>query len=215
MEHSAASRPPEVAPQADTSDDAHGRHALPPARRRWRHSWFNTSISLLLLAGLTLLIYPTAAAWVSQQNQSNIVSDQTSANEQLAQERVGRMLAEAHAYNEALVSGALLAGGSNLAEGTGRSLTDTVDPGQYWETLNTQPSGLLARLRIPSIRLDLPVYHGTSDATLLKGPRTPRRGLASCRRRGDTGGCQRTPRSRERRNVHPDESGGGRGHLQR
>ncbi|KIP51677.1 hypothetical protein SD72_14050 [Leucobacter komagatae] len=158
-----------MAPQADTSDDAHGRHALPPARRRWRHSWFNTSISLLLLAGLTLLIYPTAAAWVSQQNQSNIVSDQTSANEQLAQERVDRMLAEAHAYNEALVSGALLAGGSNLAEGTGRSLTDTVDPGQYWETLNTQPSGLLARLRIPSIRLDLPVYHGTSDATLLKG----------------------------------------------
>ncbi|WP_211340879.1 class C sortase [Xylanimonas allomyrinae] len=30
-------------------------------------------------------------------------------------------------------------------------------------------SGPFARLRIPSIDVDLPVYHGTSDATLLKG----------------------------------------------
>ncbi|MBP6684277.1 MAG: class C sortase [Leucobacter sp.] len=156
-------------PADDGAGEEHGRHAGTPERRVWRHSWLNTSISFLLLAGLTLLTYPTAAAWVSQQNQSNIVLDQTQANEQLARDKVDGMLEEAEEYNEALVSGALLAGGAHVASGTGHAITDTVDAERYWEILNAQPNGVLARIRIPAIRLDLPVYHGTSDATLLKG----------------------------------------------
>lgn len=137
--------------------------------RRWRHSWLNTAVSALLLVGLVLLLYPFAAAWVSQQNQSNIVLNQTQANEELAQQKIDDMLAQANAYNAALSSGALLAGGANIAEGTGEALLGAVDPALYWDTLNVQPNGVLARIRIPAIKLDLPVYHGTSDATLLRG----------------------------------------------
>lgn len=140
-----------------------------PRPQHWTFGWLNIAIAALLLAGLTLLLYPTAAAWISQRNQSNIVFDQTVANAELAREEVYRVFEKAHEYNEALVSGALLQAGANVAEGTGDSLPWLVDPQEYWDLLNADPTGTMARLRIPTINLDLPVYHGTSDATLLKG----------------------------------------------
>lgn len=153
----------EMPPESKLNTDAK------PHPRRWTFGWLNIAIAALLLAGLTLLLYPTAAAWVSQRNQSNIVFDQTRANAKLAREEVDRVFEQAHEYNEALVSGALLQAGANVAEGTGNSLPGLVDPQDYWDLLNADPTGTMARLRIPSINLDLPVYHGTSDATLLKG----------------------------------------------
>ena len=120
---------------------------------------------MLLQAGASLLAYPTAAAWVSQYNQSNVVYDQTRANESKAKAELEKMLADAHRYNDLLESGAVLAGGSHIASGVGAS-TAGLD---YWKLLNASPTGTLARLRVPAIDLDLPVYHGTSDATLLKG----------------------------------------------
>ncbi|WP_087014054.1 class C sortase [Leucobacter sp. 7(1)] len=137
--------------------------------RRWRFGWLNLIIAVLLLGGLTLVTYPTAASWVSQRNQSNVVFDQTRANSEIAREEIAQAFEKAHEYNEALVSGAFLAPGANIAEGTGGSLPGMVDPHEYWKLLNADPTGTMARLRVPSIDLDLPVYHGTSDATLLKG----------------------------------------------
>lgn len=133
--------------------------------RRWRFSKLNLAVALLLVAGLTMLVYPSAAAWVSQRNQSNIVYDQALANSQAAQEDLDRMFKDAHAYNDLLESGALLAGGANVAQGTGERSSKF----NYWDMLNADPTGTMARLKVPSIDLDLPVYHGTSDATLLKG----------------------------------------------
>lgn len=137
--------------------------------RSWRFGWLNVIIAVLLLGGLTLVTYPTAASWVSQRNQSNVVFDQTRANSEIARDKIEQVFAKAHEYNDALVSGAFLAPGSNIAEGTGGALPGMVDPHEYWKLLNADPTGTMARLRVPAIDLDLPVYHGTSDATLLKG----------------------------------------------
>lgn len=137
--------------------------------RRWKHSWLNTAMTCLLVTGLTLLTYPTAAAWVTQKNQSNIVYEQSRDNEKLAQETLDRMISSAEAYNDALISGAVYQAGSNKADGTGDVGTLGVTADDYWNILDAQPRGLLARLKIPRIDADLPVYHGTSDSTLLKG----------------------------------------------
>ena len=152
---------------------------LPPearparARHRWRFSRLNTSIALAILAGVFLALYPTAAAWVSQVNQSNVVFDQTRANAAQAEEELQRQLAAARDYNDLLRSGARLASGGNVPTGVGvegraaRSATHAAL--DYWKLLSAAPTGTMARLRVPSIDLDLPVYHGTSDATLLQG----------------------------------------------
>ena len=46
---------------------------------------------------------------------------------------------------------------------------DFFDASGYWEMLNTNPDGIMARLSVPSIDVDLPIYHGTSDAVLEHG----------------------------------------------
>lgn len=135
------------------------------ARRVWKFSVLNLLIALFVVVGLGLVTYPTAASWVSQHNQSNILFDQTRATSKQAKAELKRKFDEAVAYNSALQSGALLAPGANVAEGTGTS-DDVLD---YWKILNADPSHIMARLLIPSARVDLPVYHGTSDETLLKG----------------------------------------------
>lgn len=131
----------------------------------WRCSKLNLAIAMSMLLGLGLILYPQAAAWVSQFNQSNIVFDQAQANSARAQAELSALLEEAHTYNMQLDSGALFDGGANVPEGTGRP-EQGVD---YWGTLNASPTGTMARLKLPAIDLDLPVYHGTSERTLLRG----------------------------------------------
>lgn len=133
--------------------------------KRWRFGWVTLMIFVSLLSGLSLISYPPIAAWVSQYNQSNLVFDQARANSERAADELAAMLAEAIEYNRALESGALLEGGQRVAEGTGRG-SGAFD---YWKLLTASPTGTMARLRVPSIDLDLPVYHGTSDEVLLKG----------------------------------------------
>ena len=141
--------------------------AVTTQRRRWRFEWVNLVIAIALLGGMSLLVYPTAASWVSQRNQSNIVFDQTRANSVKAESEIAAAIAEATEYNELLEAGAILASGANIAAGAGTGSAETrLD---YWGLLDADPTGSLARLRVPAIDLDLPVYHGTSDATLLAG----------------------------------------------
>lgn len=137
----------------------------PASRRRWRFSALSLTVALLVQAGISLFTYPTAASWVSPYNQSNVTYDQTQANAAKARAEIERMLADARHYNDLLESGASFAGGSNVAAGTGASTAEL----DYWSLLSPSPTGMLARLRIPTINVDLPVYHGTSDTTLLKG----------------------------------------------
>ena len=39
----------------------------------------------------------------------------------------------------------------------------------YADLLRATPTGVMGRLRVPKIAVDLPIYHGTSDAILAKG----------------------------------------------
>ena len=75
-------------------------------------------------------------------------------------------LRRAREYNSKLSSGAIYEANTNIPTSHG----DTSDASQdYWDQLKVNDDGLMARLRIKKIDLDLPVYHGTEDATLLKG----------------------------------------------
>lgn len=112
-----------------------------------------------------MLLYPHVAAWVSQYYQSRVVVD-------VAQQLPGpgepsnqEHLERARAYNDLLVGGALL-------DANGRKPTAEpfkVNGFDYEALLKATPDGVMGRLRIPAISVDLPIYHGTDDATLLKG----------------------------------------------
>ncbi len=75
-------------------------------------------------------------------------------------------LRRAREYNQKLSSGAIYEANTNIPTSHGETSDASED---YWEQLKANDDGLMARLRIKKIDLDLPVYHGTEDATLLKG----------------------------------------------
>lgn len=131
---------------------------------RWRLNTLAIIPAIMALVGLTVFLYPTAAAWVTQYHQSKIINDY---HEQvlIAEPDASEQLKRANAYNEALVSGAQLDANANIARGTGTSTSLLV----YEEMLHASDTGLMARIRIPKISVDLPIYHGTSEQTLLRG----------------------------------------------
>ncbi len=140
-------------------------HQVGDGGDRWRLSCPALVSALLALAGMLLFAYPTVAAWVTQYNQSKIITTYAS-DVDSADPDAAAQLAQAHAYNDALSTGAVLEANTNVPTGVGEGGDDTPD---YDSVLDANGAGLMARLRIPAINLDLPVYHGTSDETLLAG----------------------------------------------
>lgn len=141
----------------------------PRRRRRWKFRWLPFVASVIVLAGAALLLYPEVASWFSQREQSRVT--------ELAQARLNQppvndptyrseMIDVAHQYNEALASGALLEANANIAVGDGTSSDDTL---VYDEMLDATGTGFMGRLRYDALTIDLPIYHGTDDDTLLRG----------------------------------------------
>lgn len=138
------------------------RHSYQP---HWRWPWTSFLAGLLILLGVGSFLYPTAAGWVDQYNQSQIISGySTEVDTAVPAAKV--QLEMAKRYNQALNFGAELKSGERLPTGFGDNSDAEL---KYNEILKTTPSGMMARLVIPKIDLDLPVYHGTTDETLLKG----------------------------------------------
>lgn len=122
-------------------------------------------IPLLILLGSGLLLYPSAASWLASVNQSKLIDEYTT---ELAdvEPTVTEQLKAAAEYNAALDSGVLLKAGENKPTGDGTSRDDSLD---YHSILSSNEAGIMGRVRIPNINVDLPIYHGTSDEVLLKG----------------------------------------------
>ena len=114
----------------------------------------NILLILVLIAGLSLLIYPSLSNYWNSFTQSQVIVDYTKQIENLDEERYDRIIAEAAAYNESLI------GRRN------QYLLDDEQKAEYNELLNISGIGIMGYIEIPSISCTLPVYHGTSDAVL-------------------------------------------------
>ncbi|MFU0513584.1 class C sortase [Gardnerella greenwoodii] len=134
-------------------------------QKKWRFSKSCIIPALLLLASFASLIYPHAAMWLSQYHMSEVAAEYAKLITH-AVPAPHEQLARAREYNQKLSSGAIYEANTNIPTSHGETSDASQD---YWEQLKANDDGLMARLRIKKIDLDLPVYHGTEDATLLKG----------------------------------------------
>ena len=140
----------------------HHAHALP---RKWRLTVMMIIPALLMGIGLTTILFPQAIMWFSQYEMSQITAQYNKVIENVrpdAHEQIRR----AREYNAKLQSGAIYEANTNIPTTHGHTSDKGMD---YWTQLKADDNGLMARLQIKKIDLDLPVYHGTSDETLLKG----------------------------------------------
>ena len=143
-----------------------------PARRRWRLGLVPLVIAVLLVGGTAAINYPNMASWFNQARFNQFAemykrsTNPTSQGDRAAviagQEKA---LDEARAYNDALNAGAHIEAGERKPVGAGITPESHA---QYQRTLS-DPQGIMATLVIPGLKLELPIYHGTSDRVLLEG----------------------------------------------
>jgi sortase A len=122
-------------------------------------------IVLLALLGVLTLAYPSAARWFSDRKHAVEVSGYTEQVDRLPDAEGRAILDRAAAYNAALPTGPLR--GVSLAGGAATS--DGATGPEYLDQLAVPGTDVMATLGIPSIGLDLPVRHGTDEATLGRG----------------------------------------------
>ncbi len=134
-------------------------------KARW--GWSQSIVMLIATIGIVVLVYPTAASWFSAWSHDTDVDGYVQSVEQIPDAAVDEMLAAADEYNENLPTGplrdpyALGADGQQTAIGEGASA--------YFDTLSADGTDTMARIRIPSIHVDLPIFHGTDEETLSRG----------------------------------------------
>lgn len=113
-----------------------------------------TLLVIALLAGLSLLLYPSVSDYWNSLHTSRAVASYDEEVRRMDSGRYDALLASAHAYNRAL-----------FARGSLFSLTD-VQREDYAAQLCIDDSGIMGYIEIPTIKLSLPIYHGTGDDVL-------------------------------------------------
>lgn len=108
---------------------------------------------IILLAGLAIMLYPTFSDWWNKNMASHSIANYQEAIAMLDDGETERMLQEAHDYNEKLAK--LYAPLTNYREIPG-----------YENILNISNTGIMGYISIPFIKVELPIYHGTSEEVL-------------------------------------------------
>lgn len=116
----------------------------------------NFILSVMLLTGLSLLLYPSFSNYWNSYHSSKAISNYTQIISEMDEEEYQRLLAEVYAYNTGL-----------LSRDNPYLLPDTMKE-QYQELLNLDGSGVMGFVEIPSIDVEIPVYHTVEERILQK-----------------------------------------------
>lgn len=114
--------------------------------------------------GVVLLLYPMTANWFSQLNQAALLDNYHVEIDATTLQQRQTVLDNARQYNQDLNAGIAFDPFTQGLAGT-----DTQSYQHYLSQLEGVPTGVMARVVIPTIDVDMPIYHGTSEETLLKG----------------------------------------------
>ena len=134
-----------------------------PDKKKTPLKWRLLTIAppILLLAGILVLLYPVFATQYNNERQERIASEFSAVAEQAGPDAVAESLRRADEYN-------LKASESPILD----PWLDAQRPGtaQYQDYLSQlNLNDVMATIKIPSIDVNLPIYHGTDTATLDKG----------------------------------------------
>ena len=119
-----------------------------------RKKFGNLILVLIMLIGVGLLVYPTFSDWWNSFHQTRAIAGYTAAVANMDREEFDRMWAEAEAFN------------TYLSQKSGRFNLSEQELETYNSILDVTGTGIMGYIDIPSIKISLPVYHGTDEAIL-------------------------------------------------
>lgn len=116
---------------------------------------------LVLVVAFAVLLYPTVSSYVNEKNGSKVVSNYDAESVRLSNAEKEQMLEDARAYNKEMLS--------NIDLIDPFSQGETSVDARYESLLNMDGSGMMGYIRIPKIKVEIPIYHGTSESVLQAG----------------------------------------------
>ena len=116
---------------------------------------------IVLFVAFAVLLYPTVSSYVNEKNGSKVVSNYDAESVRLSNAEKEKMLEDARAYNKEMLSNIDLIDPFSQGE-------TSIDE-RYESLLNMDGSGMMGYIRIPKIKVEIPIYHGTSESVLQAG----------------------------------------------
>ncbi len=113
---------------------------------------------IILLIGLSVLCYPSVSNWWNERVHSRAINTYTETVSNLTEKDYTQLLEEAQEYNEKLYK---------IGSVAAISQPDLVKG--YEDTLNVTENGMMGYVTIEKLNVELPIYHGTSNAVLNAG----------------------------------------------
>ena len=114
----------------------------------------NIILTVILIAGLSLLLYPTVSDYWNSLHQSRAIANYEEAVAAMDDETYEEYWNQALDYNE------------RLWKRSNRYYPSEEEQADYQSLLNISGNGIMGYIQIPSIDVSLPVYHGVDEAVL-------------------------------------------------
>ncbi len=109
---------------------------------------------LILVVGLSLMLYPSFSNWWNEAHQSRAIAAYSQEVSKLDENRYDELWQQAWEYNRSLV------GRENVY------LLDDSQKAEYERLLDVSGMGIMGYIEIPSLKVSLPIYHGTEESVL-------------------------------------------------
>lgn len=112
------------------------------------------------LIGFSVLLYPTVSNFVNQRHATTVIANYDDEIEHISHNVKKDLLEKARIYNQSLI------GVQHVNDPFGGMSNESE---VYKSLLNVNGDGMMGYIRIPSIKVELPIYHGTSEPVLQVG----------------------------------------------
>ena len=122
--------------------------------KKKNNNWTTVFLVLLLLAGVSLLLYPSLSDYWNSMHQTRAIASYAETVSQLDTAQYDEMWKAAQEYNRALAQ-----------RETAFALTDE-QKAAYESLLDVSGLGVMGYIEIPEIDCSLPIYHGTEESVL-------------------------------------------------
>ena len=122
--------------------------------KKKNNNWTTVFLVLLLLAGVSLLLYPSLSDYWNSMHQTRAIASYTETVSQLDTAQYDEMWKTAQDYNRSLAQ-----------RETAFALTDE-QKAAYESLLDVSGLGVMGYIEIPGIDCSLPIYHGTEESVL-------------------------------------------------
>ena len=122
--------------------------------KKKKDNYITLLLFLILLAGLSLLLYPSVSNYWNSLHQTRAIATYAEEVANLNQDQYDEIWAAAESYNASLTNRV-----------NAYQLSDAQKE-EYQQLLNVSGIGVMGYIEIPSIDCSLPIYHGTEESVL-------------------------------------------------